>query len=80
MTAVLPAPTLSDAALRWELASPHGVPLDAPDPRLPAWYAAGWIEPRGQVWRWQVRRPSTLPAEQREYIAEDMAYVRAANR
>jgi hypothetical protein len=71
------APTLiSDAALRWLLAGPVGVPLADPDPRLPALYAAGRIEPRGEVWRWNVRIPSQVGREQREAIREDQRYVR----
>lgn len=72
------APTLlSDTELRWRLAGPDGVPLDDPDPRLAALYAAGRIERRGQVWRWNARQPSTLTAEQREFIADDHAHTRS---
>ncbi len=74
------APTLlSDAELRWALAGPDGVPATCDDPRLAVWHAAGWIDVRGQVWRWNVRIPSQLTPAQREHIREDMAHVRRSD-
>lgn len=74
------APTLlSDKALRWALAGPAGVPTSVRDERLDAWYAAGLIEPYGDVWRLNLRVPSQLTPEQREAIRDDQVHVRLAD-
>lgn len=73
-------PLCSDAELIRRLADKDGVRLRSTDPRLPGLYAQGLIEPFGDRWRWVVRRPSSLTAEQRAFVADDMAHVRREDR